>query len=1272
MKEKNSSLPKKSKKQIKDEKWEAKHIPAPTKRELKLKEKIEKLEGIPAQSFTSQDAKKLKKYKKKYKYLHDQRYQPPKNNKTLSCCLTSVLVLIVFIIGGFFGGTYFLYENYGKPYAGVSYFDAWKMFFGLYGAQEEKLVSNPYNLQEDSNAFFKGLQTSLYLDKVFNIDDFLALIPKEEGGTGETDENVEELVAKGNPPQMQEPSGDLTTGNTFLDDLLENARFDFSSLKDYDGTQKTEFFITDKMLAAVIQQALLSEDKIEKLASAQDTLGTKISNVITVKQSIIKVDKNDVATVKLTIQLKVKELIKALLETQGGNLPKIAKSLIGGIVPKEIYISTTITPNVQNAPAFSINSIDDTLVRTVLTTADKATGGSIMQTLNSVGKTIVSVFDQINEFVGVNGMKFLQTKTEGGISLDSLQMTMRVMGVKNVTSRDFLSMIKHLHSIDLSGMTEQEYIGLLENLSRPEDFEISKNQLLASYGVSSEDAKLFTMDNFAEKLPDLPQYINIKGYVDEKTGKHLYENTNEQLMPLSTISDRALAQIFNEYLNKPAEEQNAELPFKMKVLELTLDGKSINLIAAIDLHKFLEDFLAENNAGGLTNLISSLFPKQLYVKIITPYERDLTEGAISSDVIFNYIKDETNPKDSNDMLTTLEKIVGAIAPNMANTFNRQELCKNIDKNIYMALDELNKATVEGEKSIVTATLSEGYVQISTVYEALVEAINKEEDLPEEKVTVEQLYIALNGFYNYNEEVFEFDDNGIPVDNITPISLEGNTGLIERELEKKMFLKNTPDPITNVKPINNSTIYEFMENFDANISAENIDNTMEIDKFINCKEPASSKNIALTSNEFGKVVMLSNKMDDIKKQFEFYENIRLISLSTDGVYLKATLAGELNKNYVLNDEEAAKIKIENIAADYIMLETTMLLENKSPDEESDLILNKTSNIEGDQSLNILLKVINKLSNLKKDEPLTSKTISDNLVKFVDDTFQTFEDQNITLKATDDISGNPANKVDGFTSDNIYKIVANKITNKYVEGDDERLRGVVYKLNNLYTADGDSTPFVSEHQAEMLTTEIPPEFEVTGNISNFVLTAQVCDVYIGKLVKAEVEKTEDGSSPNLIVTKFGALQKSSGICRQFATRLGEPAVAEYDNCDTLSMTIKLQRSMFGASELVNKFLPNEIYANIFVNLEDTSKILQFINNLTYGEGSEMEYLTRVTANADGSSPININVDKAVQNALNTNINILGQAITIATLYANSVLVPTTFGAGYGMFDLEYSML
>ncbi|MDE6565886.1 MAG: hypothetical protein K2L47_02325, partial [Clostridia bacterium] len=448
--------------------------------------------------------------------LYNYRHRDLSSNHTaFKCCLTAIVLVVVLACTAVFGG----YHFFVQPYTGVTLFELTDIIGGIYNSKEaEKQITQVFDPVTDGDKFFTTLQESLYLDKAFTLDDFLNLIPISSGGTGSESASVSDLLDKAREPIADDNTSSSFTGNAYLDELLSETKFDFSSLENYDGSKKM-WEITDKMIAAVMQQVVMNAESIPQLNEIISQYNISIKNSFIVRQCLIKKNQAGETTMQLTIQVKAKTLVESILKGMDLGSAEFIKSIVPVALPQDIYINAITTPQIDKKPILGINSINSDTLQTLLTTLDgKVLNGQIEKIFNQVGNSIFSTFNKITEIVGADCLElapsdFDAIDGEGKIKLDILQTAMRAMKVENVTSSDFLLMIKHLHSLDYKYDNAQDYIDANiadGNLSTPEDFITSKNNLFASYGISSDKVEDITAENFVDKISTIPDLINIK------------------------------------------------------------------------------------------------------------------------------------------------------------------------------------------------------------------------------------------------------------------------------------------------------------------------------------------------------------------------------------------------------------------------------------------------------------------------------------------------------------------------------------------------------------------------------------------------------------------------------------------------------------------------------------------------------------------------------------------------------------------------------------------
>ena len=591
-------------KAIKDANWKEKHVPKPSKKEEKYRQEINRLESNSVKApLSKSEEKKLKQLKKKHKKLYDYRHRDLSSNHTgFKCCLMSVALLFVLAFTAVFGG----YHLYVQPITGVTLIELGDLIGGLYKVDDNAFPQN-YDVVNDGQAFFNNLQKAMYLDSPLNINDLLELIPQSKGGVGSETSSVADLLDKSGDPIPSENNS--LTGNEYLDKLLADTKFDFSTLKDFDENSAVPVWeITDKMIAAVMQQVILNIDTVPMVQELISQYNISIKNSISIAQCNIKENANGENTISVILKVKINTLVKEILSGFDFQGFDFLKNLIPSLLPKSIYITANTTPEIDKAPTLGINSIKEETIQKILYTADsKYVNGAIEKTLNSVGKSIFSAINSINEMTQKQGIVIAPSTEEtatGEIKLDLLTTALRQMNVTNVTSTDFLLMVKHMHTVDFDYADVNSYISAnVTNPTSKDAFSSSVTSLFATYGIDEKFCKDITPDNFLNKIETIPEYINIKNKLDND---YIYNYTNEQLAEKAKLSDAALAQILNTTIGEKLGEE-----FKMEILELTLTEKTIDMIAYIDIANIIKTQVG-NQLGALEPLIMSIFPKNVY------------------------------------------------------------------------------------------------------------------------------------------------------------------------------------------------------------------------------------------------------------------------------------------------------------------------------------------------------------------------------------------------------------------------------------------------------------------------------------------------------------------------------------------------------------------------------------------------------------------------------------------------------------------------------------
>ncbi len=1220
-------------KAIKEDKWIEKHIPKPCKREVKYKRRINELEAKSLQApLSKKESKELKKLNKKYKKLYNYRHRDHSSNHiTLKCCLTGLVLIFVLACTAVFGG----YRYFIQPYTGVTLFELTDILNGFYEeVDEDKIISQKFDPVEDSDKFFESLQQALYLDTKFTLHDLLQLLPQSQGGTGSETASVSDLLDNVNPPATDGTASSIT-GNPYFDEILSETKFDFSSLETYDGS-KQMWEINDKMIAAIMQQIVMNADSIPQIQELVGQYNISIKDCLVVKQCIIKKNAKDAegkpadVTMQLTIQVRINKLVEGILKGMDLGSLDIISSVVPLLLPKNIYLSAVTTPQIDKSPTLGINAIDGAKLQKLISSLDsKLLNGKVEQIFNTIGNTIFKTFNNITEMVGADNLSIAPSEFDdpngtGFIKIDILQAAMSKMKIQNVTSSDFLLMVKHLHSIDYKYDNVEEYVGgNVTNPSTIEDFNKSKISLFEAYGISSDSVQDITPENFIDKLSTIPELINIK---DAKiNGQNIYNISNSTLQDMSMLSDKALAQIMNTMISDKLGND-----LKMNVLELTMTSKELNIIAQIDAKSIIEKQLAEQ-FGGLSSLMSSMFPKNMFIKIIVP--KDKKESGPSCDIILNYTKDENSQADSDKMFNTLATMLKDInGEGSALNYDKNTLIKKLDDVIYPILDNFKT-----DNQDMTIEFIDGGIQLPTIYKLLSNIIN-EGSSDMDKINEDDIQKTMKSYYTYDTTTTNFDKHGNIIDNVDKTSLDG---FIKRELQDKFFIAGE---------IDDTKVFESITTLPSKLNANEIDTVIDLNSFKKNQKAAQDMNLTVTSLELAKLILQSGEIANIK-DIGFYTGFTFVDMKVNSAgTLSLVIAGKLDPDKTTGSNG---IKLENFAADYLVVQADVNLNDENYATKVKI------NSAGDNEINNLLKIVNKIIGANDNNDFNAQTVADDISEAIKEAFNKFKDQGLELTPNEKVIDTPVNgKTDGFSSINIYRLITEKSTgvDNYAEGDDDLLRSVIYKLNNLtgQTDDLDEddpshSVTVTERVAEPLRSNAPDgSFTANGKVtiqrpggsSDIDLMFEdyatneikITDYYIGQKIK----EATDTDTMKLI--KFGLMPKARDTeFRQLITDLGltndivpHDLVANLSGNGVLFFQFKISSGEIGGNDLVNKMIPKSIYGGAFIDLSnlDRTTTYSFINNLT---ANELAYVNKLVKGKEGDTTTASNITDKLDNML-----------------------------------------
>lgn len=1099
-------------KQIKEENWLEKHVPKPSKREIKYSERINELENASIQApLSKKESKELKKLNKKYKKLYKYRHRDLSSSHCcLKTCLAVVTLCVVLSCAVFFGG----YHFFVQPYTGITLFEAFDVMNGIFDdskINKDEIIKQKFDADKDGDAFFTSLQQALFLDEntKFTVKDLLTLIPKSEGGTGEESASIADLLDLADEPDNN-TSGSLT-GNAEFDKLLENAKFDFSSLKNYNGGTPV-WEITDKSVAGVLQQVINEADSIPQL---QELLGDKkidISEVVAIGQCLITKSSNDPkdpATFEIVIQVKIHSLVEQVISSidlgSMDGLVRASLPLIKKHVPDSLYLIARTTPEVDSSPTLGINSIDAEVLQRLISTIDKkVANGQIEKVLNSVGNTIFSTVKKINELAtegdsaGISITPSTAEGENGTIEINLLTALMKKMDITNVTSSDFLTMVKHLHLVNLNheGNTDA-YLNSNYDIgdgkefqkSDIEEFNKSKLALFKSFGISESFANNVTPENFIDSFTSIQDEIRLKN-------SDLYSGDHDSIKADSKLSAAALAQIMNGLIKKQAGDK-----FDITIDVISMKDDLMKLVAKVNIEETIKSIVGDK-FGPLESLVLSVFPSSMYVEITVPY----TKGAEGFDVIFNFVKgDETNLEQSEAMFDTISKLLSKFASDNASLKDlSMEKVKNKLKDIiYPALDNLNI-----ENSDIEIKLAANGLQFPTVFEIVAATVNK--NLAEgDKLQPQEIQDSLRGYYKYNGE--EIGDT--IANNLVDTDLVGEGNFVSRELTNKFFMKAYIDETNSAKPlnsINESDVFSAIKGISTSISADNISKIIDLEAMGKNKNKAQAGNLEIGALELAKLISMSGELNQIEN-ISFYENFTFtdmkLEIGDNSAVLSLVIAAKLN-------ESASTIggfDINNFATKHLIIGAEVDLKTIIGEGENQAYKTKvTINDAADEQIDKLLKIITQMTGSSSSD-FNQTTVAENIGKAIFSAFKNFEDQGIKLTPGKILANQPNGDIPGFKSTNIYELIG-KMTmdDQYETGDDEHLKNIICKLNNPQKLATEANPVIQGNDDSYI---IPDGVDNAGMTLKLIKTTTVGgnnvlnihDAYIGRQLRQLVSSS-----------------------------------------------------------------------------------------------------------------------------------------------------------------------
>lgn len=343
-----------------------------------------------SEELSKEEKKRLKKEKKRLEREEWEREEAEKKKKKkLGCCGILAIVALVFVVllAGGVGAGYYFGNSYLKKNYDVSVKQILSIVDEMYDADRDDLITNAPSAT-DEQGFYATLNDALFLvDGTLDKESFDGIFSSVTGGEETGTLEVSGLL--------------LSSGSaTSMEELFVRANIDTSKLAafndgyDYAAGYDSDFIveITDRQLMAmlrpIIEEALASREQIaENVCVEQLTLSRTADNV---------------PAMEVIVSVKTKALVTSLLEDSG--VPGIARTLIKGIMPKELFISLELTLGETTTGEIRINEMNAEQLNNAHKLISALAKKDSRTAINDfIAQSLQPTIDKIDEMLDFNG-----------------------------------------------------------------------------------------------------------------------------------------------------------------------------------------------------------------------------------------------------------------------------------------------------------------------------------------------------------------------------------------------------------------------------------------------------------------------------------------------------------------------------------------------------------------------------------------------------------------------------------------------------------------------------------------------------------------------------------------------------------------------------------------------------------------------------------------------------------------------------------------------------
>ena len=733
--------------------------------------------------------------------------EAPKRKKH-RCCLSAfitALVLVLVLCGGILGGAYFAWDKFLGESTQMNLFQGLDVLSNIYKA-DDSVVTQPYD-DEDLDDFYDRVMDALCMttNDGYNLDLPQIVIDLLNGGGDNGEQNVEATLSALNggvsPYAMAEESAtageEQTTGSEALDDLLNNLKFDWDSLKEV--TAKTgEVDLSGPQIAAFLDEVLQAAfTGVDSLTQMQREWNINFADVVSLSQVTVMAGDTVNGTdtcVSATIKVSLRSAVKAVAEKFSG-IAAFGIKAAAAILPKEIYFTASVYPCAQDGKAgVVVNSSSaedmDKMLRIVdgvlaLTGSQSASGDFLTQ----INATVYNAIQSVSGLIPVNFVSDLvNTKPIGAV--------ITAMGL-DLTPQEFFEIVRYVAAPD-HYMTDTDGDGQLDGFEYVEYTSAElKETLQKEYGLIIKDEA--DKDN-----PDVPgvyiddsnlytSMLNLFSGTDEIIDNIAFVNVakNDDVTATGTsaVDYDSIAALMRSYLSS-GEASGVIADYGFELLSLGFNEELTDLNGSVYITaKFKFDIrasLANSNPdlfdenGLFYNIINQLIPSGVYLTADIEISKAIS-GDMDTAIVFNDAEYNT-PELLNSMCRLLSGL-GA-GESIANDLSYDSVCNTLSEaisSVFAAKDENGEPAGIGK---YVEGFDEKGLQLASVYSLLYQVAyaDKLEEGAEATVQPEAFADAIKHIYLF--EGSEADGN-ISANNAV-ISESGYLGKNYRPDESNAF------------------------------------------------------------------------------------------------------------------------------------------------------------------------------------------------------------------------------------------------------------------------------------------------------------------------------------------------------------------------------------------------------------------------------------------------------------------------------------------------------